>query len=105
MSESAPSAPPEIAVAPDAGALAPEALLSRMGEAALGPSAVEPLLEAAGEALADALAGRGERRGAYRLLAADACITWACEAALEGERPDATLTRVLEIVTRSVSEG
>lgn len=36
--------------------------------------------------------------GALHLLAADAYLTWACEAALEGARPDATLAELAERV-------
>lgn len=46
-------------------------------------------------ALAAALAQGGERKGAFRLLAADAWITYACESALALDDPEAELLAVL----------
>lgn len=47
-------------------------------------------------ALADALAAPGQdRAAAFRLLAADALLTYACEAAAEENRPGETLERLL----------
>lgn len=63
---------------------------------------VDALLAEARRALRDALAGRGERSGAFRLLAADAYLTYACEAALEGDAPGSAL---LAIVQGLVAEG
>jgi hypothetical protein len=48
--------------------------------------------------LARAVAGEGERRGAYDLLAADALLTYACEAAARAADPEAALLRILENV-------
>jgi hypothetical protein len=53
------------------------------------------LLDAAGAALDRALAGEGERRGAYDLLAADALITYACEHAASVADPEADLLRII----------
>ena len=53
------------------------------------------LTEAAVAALGRALAGAGERRGAYDLLAADALLTYACEHAASAPDPEAALLRVL----------
>ena len=44
--------------------------------------------------LARARLGR-ERASAFRLLEADALITYACEAALDGEAPEDALRRIL----------
>lgn len=46
--------------------------------------------------LARALEGTGERRGAFDLLAADALITYACEAAAAEADPEAALRAILE---------
>jgi hypothetical protein len=76
-----------------------------------GPAAGEPMappgdrfeaiLAEAERALQDACAGRGERRGAYRLLAADAYLTWACELALEEDDPAPRLRDIVARVTRA----
>lgn len=57
------------------------------------------LLTAAARArLAEALAHPGRvRDSAFELLVADALLTYACEAALESERPLEALTRLLEV--------
>lgn len=48
------------------------------------------------EALETALARPGRvRESAFELLGADALITYACEAALEADDPDASLTWIL----------
>lgn len=47
-----------------------------------------------------ALAGTGERRGAFDLLAADALVTYACERAAEEDDPEEALLRVLRRVAR-----
>lgn len=48
------------------------------------------------EALDAALARPGRvRESAFELLGADALITYACEAALEGDDPEASLTWIL----------
>jgi hypothetical protein len=60
----------------------------------------ESLTTAATSALARALAGSGERRGAFDLLAADALLTYACEAAAEAGDPEATLHSLVEQVGR-----
>jgi len=38
------------------------------------------------------------RESAFRLLEADALLTYACEAALETEDPDAALRRILQVI-------
>ena len=38
------------------------------------------------------------RESAFRLLEADALLTYACEAALETEGPDAALRRILQVI-------
>jgi hypothetical protein len=60
-------------------------------------------LAAAGlQALGEADAGTGrDRKAAFRLLAADAFITYACEAALECAEPGREMERVL----RTLAEG
>jgi len=58
-------------------------------------STLDALLTEAREALRSALAGDGEREGAFHLLAADAWITYACEAALASEDATGALRRTL----------
>jgi hypothetical protein len=58
--------------------------------------ALEVLLAGGVGALRDALAGVGERAGAFRLLAADAWVTYACERALEEADPATALRRILD---------
>lgn len=55
------------------------------------------LEEAGAEAMAEALAAPGRNRiAAFRLLAADALLTYACEAAAGEERPGETLRILLK---------
>jgi hypothetical protein len=77
---------------------APPAELRAAVEAALGASnATEPqptsgLADAGTSRLAAALGSPGRvRTAAFDLLAADALVTYACEAALESEDPDGVL--------------
>ncbi|HET9949797.1 MAG TPA: hypothetical protein VFQ22_12810 [Longimicrobiales bacterium] len=64
-----------------------------------GPTA-EALARAARERLDAARARPGRvRESAFRLLEADALLTYACEAALESEDPDAELGRVLAVAS------
>jgi hypothetical protein len=65
------------------------------------------LADAGAEALERALEQKGERRGAFELLAADALLTYACESAAgphpeggEAPDPEAELLRVLERLAR-----
>ena len=59
---------------------------------------VERLLVAAGAALEHSLRQPGRvRAAAFDLLAADALVTYACEAALEGDSADAALERLVSI--------
>ncbi len=77
----------------------PEALRSRLlppPPVASQPPSPEGLLSLALEALDSALRGEGERRGAFRLLAADALLTYACEVTLEGDDPARTLGALLD---------
>jgi hypothetical protein len=53
------------------------------------------LTDAGAAALERALAGAGERRGAYDLLGADALFTYACEHAATAADPEAELLRVI----------
>ena len=63
-----------------------------------GTEMAERLLAAAGEALELSLRQPGRvRAAAFDLLAADALLTYACEAALEGDAPDAALERLVSI--------
>jgi hypothetical protein len=62
------------------------------------------LLSEVRAALQDARAGRGERRGAFRLLAADAWVTYACEVALLEGEANASLLRVLQAVLAEAEE-
>jgi len=85
----------------------PEAFRSRLleREPGGGEGAVpDRLLDSVGHALRDALAREGERGGAFRLLAADAWITWASEEALGTEDPEARLLDVLREVLRASGE-
>ena len=79
---------------------APEALLGRTADQVRVPEpldgAVDALVEAARSGLADARRRIGERRGAFRLLEADACLTYACEAALDATDPTRLLGRILD---------
>jgi hypothetical protein len=86
----------------------PEALLLHLDGAAAAVGSeglLETLLAEAGAALQDARAGEGERRGAFRLLAADAYLTYACEVALALEDPSTGLREVTQRVTREVEGG
>jgi len=58
------------------------------------------LTDSGAAALERALAGDGERRGAFELLAADALLTYACESATSAPDPEAELLRVLERLAR-----
>lgn len=74
---------------------------ARSGRSAAGVSPAQRadvLLAAAREALAGAIARPGRvRQSAFELLVADALITYACEAALESERPVEALERLVEV--------
>ena len=62
-----------------------------------GPPSVDDLTRVGLRALDQARARPGRvRDSAFRLLAADALITYACEAALEEEDPDPVLCRILQ---------
>lgn len=66
-----------------------------------GPDPVGPetLAGAGVEELRAGMAGEGEHRGAFRLLAADGMLTWACDLALDEPDPRAVLRTILETVT------
>ena len=51
-------------------------------------------------ALERALTGRGERRGAFDLLVADALLTYACESAAVATDAEAALLGIVEQVAR-----
>ncbi len=53
--------------------------------------------EAARVSLEKALARSRDRAAAFDVLLADAWLTYACEAALEGEDPDAALERIVSL--------
>lgn len=61
---------------------------------------LEDLLAAGMAALERALAGQGERRGAFELLVGDALLTYACEWAAASPDPEEALRRILERVAR-----
>jgi len=63
------------------------------------------LVEAACTALRGALAGTGERRGAFQLLAADAFVTYASEAASRSGDPRADLLTLIEALLAAGEEG
>jgi hypothetical protein len=77
------------------------------GEATFGraDSLAGALTAEARRALAEARAGAGERRGAFRLLAADAYLTWASEVALASHDPAAALLRIIEEVVNEAGKG
>jgi hypothetical protein len=80
----------------------PEDLSARVRAEAFGaggPADAETSLMIAGRsALERALAQPGRvRAAAFDLLAADALVTYACEAALECDDPDAELARLVSI--------
>lgn len=83
----------------------PEAFFPHLAEVAEGadPSSPGELTDAAVEALRRALECR-ERAGAFDLLAADALVTYACEAALSDPDPTRRLAAVLEGIVR-LAEG
>lgn len=66
--------------------------------AARRPS-LDALLEGGLAALGDALGGgrepRADREGAFELLAADGLLTYACQAALDADDPEAALRRLV----------
>jgi len=63
------------------------------------------LVEAARTALHEALGGTGERRGAFQLLAADAFVTYACEAASRSEDPRAELLGLIAALLTAGEEA
>lgn len=69
----------------------------RVGGASGVPA--DALTEVALARLDEARARPGRvRESAFRLLEADALLTYACEAALETEDPDAALRRILQVI-------
>ncbi|MGM0668207.1 MAG: hypothetical protein ACQET1_00725 [Gemmatimonadota bacterium] len=69
-------------------------LLQGEARASAGPEGLE---KAGAEAIAEALAAPGRNRtAAFRLLAGDALLTYACEATAEEERPGETLEILLK---------
>ena len=55
------------------------------------------LRDAARVSLEAASARSRDRAAAFQVLAADAWLTYACEAALEGDEPDAALERLVSL--------
>lgn len=86
---------------------APDDLAARVLERVRGPGdgsgeRADLLLAAARISLHEALDRPGRVRGsAFELLVADALATYACEAALESERPREALERVVEVGRRA----
>ncbi|MHB1192538.1 MAG: hypothetical protein ACYC6F_05775 [Longimicrobiales bacterium] len=80
----------------------PEALSARLLAGARGLEPTRGLTEQAVEELASSRARAGRaRESAWHLLAADALITYACEAALDGADPP----RALEELLRKAAAG
>jgi hypothetical protein len=63
-------------------------------------SVTDRLADAGAGVLERALEQRGERGGAFELLAADALLTYACESAAAAPDPEVELLRVLERLAR-----
>ena len=78
----------------------PDAALALPVEGGAG-DVLENLITAGVAALERALAGQGERGGAFELLAGDALLTYACEWAAASPNPEEALRRILERVARS----
>lgn len=77
----------------------PSDLAGALRAAAAPGARVEALTEAGLARLDDARARPGRvRESAFRLLEADALLTYACEAALETDDPDAELRRILQVI-------
>lgn len=85
---------------------APEGLAARTREAlrhdgGAGRAVGEDLADAARLCLDESRARPGRvRESAFQLLLADALLTYACEAALEAEAPDAVLLSLAEVAAR-----
>jgi hypothetical protein len=78
---------------------APDDLASALGAVAGGPSLDAALTEAGLARLDGARARPGRvRESAFRLLEADALLTYACEAALEVDDPPVALRRILSAI-------
>lgn len=94
LAERRPSPPLELAEALGAAA-GPEASDADSFD---GEAAAARLLSEGVARLERAMADTGRvRESAFHLLAADALITYACEAALASEDPDAALIRILTV--------
>lgn len=77
----------------------PAELASALALAQTGDSPERLLTEAGLRRLAEARRQPGRvRESAFRLLEADALLTYACEAALEGDDPEAGLRRILTLI-------
>jgi len=77
----------------------PPALAGALRPIAPPGSRADALTEAGMARLAEARARPGRvRESAFRLLEADALLTYACEAALEAEDQDAALRRILRVI-------
>src|SRR5690606_22150655 len=94
-------AAPEV---PPADARVPAEVVERLGLEGVERAGLADLGDAGARALQDALAGEGDRGGAYRLLAADDLVTRACDVALEEEYPETALLAVLSGVLSGGSQ-
>ena len=76
----------------------PQAFLPHLlGDGGMCPPDSEALMESGLRAIREALASPGRNReSAYRLLAGDALLTYACEAAVEEEDPGPRLKHLLD---------
>jgi hypothetical protein len=77
----------------------PDGLAGALRPVPASGSRADGLTEAGMARLDEARARPGRvRESAFRLLEADALLTYACEAALETEDPDAALGRILQVI-------
>jgi hypothetical protein len=77
----------------------PQGLAEAMRPLAAGTSLYASLADAGLDRLQQARARPGRvRESAFRLLEADALLTYACEAALESDDPEAALRRILAAI-------
>ena len=76
--------------------VSPDALALEVPDVAGDP--VDLLVGEGVRVLERARTGKGERRGAYDLLAADALLTYACEGAARVDDPEAALLGIIRRV-------
>ena len=78
---------------------APADLVTALRPLADGPSLDGSLMKAGISRLDEARAQPGrDRESAFRLLEADALLTYGCEAAVESDDPDVALRRILAVI-------